>query len=148
MASLFGAHMALAEVTGDQIARARFVLEEGIARLAAVNRTENDLKIMTQILEAWDSAGKGAEVFRLEQEFHSALVDAAHNPVLSGFRNILTLYFNRTVLSEKNRGKNRKSTRTQHRAIFCAVREQDPENAGEMMRRHLYGILQEGQAHG
>ncbi len=139
MTYLFGAHMSLAGVSYEDIARARLVLEESIARLAASNRTDDDLEKFKKALNLGASANERETILDYEEQFHTALVESAHNKILSAFRNIITLYF-RMFRGSRGIAFSKKSfsmVLQQHRDIFKAVRLQQPVKAARLIRQHL-----------
>ena len=64
-----------------QILEARLALEKEIARLAAVKRTDEDLKELENALE--DCHGRVRQGIEDDMLFHAAVARATHNPVLS-----------------------------------------------------------------
>lgn len=148
MTYLFGAHMSLAGVSYEDIARARLVLEESIARLAALNRTDQDLEKFSRALDLGDSAKDRDAILDYEEQFHTAMVESAHNKVLSAFRNIITLYF-RMFRGSSGRSFSKKSfgaVLRQHWNIFNAVRLKQPEKSARLIRQHLSTNIK-GEAH-
>ncbi|MFF8936470.1 FadR/GntR family transcriptional regulator [Streptomyces paradoxus] len=75
-----------AEADPRHIAELRSTLESAAARLAAVRRTEKDLKQLDALLlrreEAWESGDKEAFV-AADATFHLAVVSASHNDVMT-----------------------------------------------------------------
>ncbi|MFF3466438.1 FadR/GntR family transcriptional regulator [Streptomyces sp. NPDC001984] len=79
-------HRRFAETDPQHIAELRSTLEAGAAKLAAVRRTEKDLKQLDALLvrreEAWDSGDAEAFV-TADATFHLAVVAASHNDVMT-----------------------------------------------------------------
>jgi GntR family transcriptional repressor for pyruvate dehydrogenase complex len=142
---LFGAHLALAGIPLRQVAEARAMLEESLARQAARNRRAEDLAEMRAALDEMADSLGSAERVEAERRFHGAILDAARNPVISAFREILSLYFERVrpQVGRKGPQARRREARTlrQHREIFEAIRERRAEEAARVMRRHLVPTL-------
>ena len=70
-----------------QILEARLALEKEIARLAAVKRTDEDLKELENALE--DCHGRVRPGIEDDMLFHAAVARATHNPVLSELYNVV-----------------------------------------------------------
>ncbi|NGO09079.1 FadR family transcriptional regulator [Streptomyces sp. HC44] len=68
----------------EDLAEVRSIVEPAGARLAAVRRTESDLAAMQKALDAMAAAGTDADAMvEADLAFHRALLDAAHNELLS-----------------------------------------------------------------
>lgn len=68
----------------EDLAEVRSIVEPAGARLAAARRTEPDLAAMRKALEAMAAAGTDADAMvEADLAFHRALLDAAHNELLS-----------------------------------------------------------------
>ncbi len=70
-----------------QILEARLALEKEIARLAAVKRTDEDLKELENALK--DCHGRVRQGIEDDMLFHAAVARATHNPVLSELYNVV-----------------------------------------------------------
>lgn len=71
----------LKEIEFPKILEARLALEKEIARLAAVNRTEDDLeKLKKALIKCREKSGSGIAD---DMAFHACVAEAAHNSILS-----------------------------------------------------------------
>ncbi|WP_455563060.1 FadR/GntR family transcriptional regulator [Akkermansia massiliensis] len=70
-----------------QILEARLALEKEIARLAAVKRTEEDLKVLESALK--DCHARVRPGIEDDMLFHAAVARATHNPVLAELYNVV-----------------------------------------------------------
>ncbi|WP_437883632.1 FadR/GntR family transcriptional regulator [Pseudomonas sp. LRF_L74] len=121
----------LSRCTLEQCREVRRMIESEAIRLAAQRRTEADLQSLEEALQ---QSGQHyhddlESYIACDLVFHQRLVDAAHNPALSG----LYQYFSsqvgqalRTTLSQTPR---RQSVFDLHRLILDAVRDGDVERA-------------------
>lgn len=76
--------VSVGDISIEAIAQARMELESMCARIAAVARTERDLGRMTAEIEAQRNIGlTDVEFCATDVRFHRALVEAAHNELLS-----------------------------------------------------------------
>ncbi|MDT7919871.1 MAG: GntR family transcriptional regulator [Meiothermus sp.] len=116
----------------------RALLEGEAAALAAQNATEAELNRLEKLLLKLDAlpAEAYAQQMQVDLDFHTALVEAAHNKTLAriyaDLRSSLTLIrsFQQT-LSQHPR------TRQQHQAILAALKAHDLARAAEAARTHV-----------
>lgn len=125
-------------VEGD-LRQARLVLEPEIAALAAENATLHDVRALEGCLEKMGAClGNPPEAAVQDFEFHIALARAAHNLVLQemivGMQWILRGYISRRLEDCDDLDY---ICYAEHREIFEAVRDRDPERAREAMRRSV-----------
>ena len=120
----------------SEVWEARNAIEMETARLAALRRTEDDLKALTDIIA---EAGDGLTTFeanhQLNKAFHVALARAARNRFLSDMLAPLLevdLTANRTIFDAEI---SRRSWLL-HRAIYSAVAAQDLAAVALAMRQH------------
>jgi GntR family transcriptional regulator, transcriptional repressor for pyruvate dehydrogenase complex len=139
----FGAHLALAGIPLVAVAEARAALEQSLARLAARKRRAGDLAAMRAALEEQEASVNKDQDIAAEQRFHGAILEAARNPVMSAFREILSLYFERVRLPahSKDRSRRKARTRRQHRAIYAAIRDRRSDEAARLIHKHLAPTL-------
>ncbi|WP_425088468.1 FadR/GntR family transcriptional regulator [Stappia sp.] len=119
-------------------------IERTTARFAALRATEADREIITRIFRAMEEAHEKAdfaEEAELDVEFHSAIGESAHNIVLlhtlrSCYRLLADgVFYNRAQLY-RNPG-SREQLLCQHRAIYTAVMDGDPEAATKAATAHI-----------
>ena len=81
-----GITAALAKGVTPGLLEARRPVESEIARLAALRRTDDDLRALEAVLATHERAlSEDAPAARVSAQFHVVLADAAHNDVLAGF---------------------------------------------------------------
>ena len=118
---------------------ARHILEVQAIMLAAVRRTDDDLKSIGTIIEKFDDAVEHAieGVPELDYQFHMAIFRAAHNLVLT---QLVTPFYlmseNRRIAFFSDKARSRASNE-QHRLILAAITEQDAEKARVAMSEHI-----------
>lgn len=116
----------------------RALLEGEAAALAAQNATEAELNRLERLLQALDALPKEAyaKQMQVDFDFHTALIEAAHNKTLAriyaDLRSSLTLIrsFQQTLSQHPK-------TRAQHRAIVSALKARNPAKAAEAVRAHV-----------
>jgi len=115
------------------LSEVRLVIEPEAARLAAQRRDDSDLELLSRALTSMEEAGQaGAALVAADVAFHSALLRAAHNELLSRLEVVISTELRvRDQLVHK--GVWRDSV-PDHRAIFEAIRLQRPDGAAAATR--------------
>jgi GntR family transcriptional repressor for pyruvate dehydrogenase complex len=129
---------ALAKGVTRDLLEARRPVEIEIARLAARRRTPADLEEIEDVLREHDRAlADGEPAAAQSAGFHLAIARAAHNEVLAGFVASYTrLLAERGPELEKLDGY-RVWEVDEHRRLYEAIRDGEPDLAAEYMRAHL-----------
>lgn len=124
-------HRRFAGADPQHIAELRSTLESSAARLAAVRRTEKDLKQLDALLvrreEAWESGDAEAFV-TADATFHLAVVSASHNDVLTALYADLGEVL-RDWLREDVGGQLTPETHMDHARLVDALRAGDADTA-------------------
>lgn len=124
-------------------------LEGMAAARAAEHANETDIEVIRSIFNRMEVAHEKrnpTEEAAIDAEFHLAIVEAAHNVVLlhmmrSMFEMLQAgVFYNRQVLFGKR--STRDKLLEQHRAIFEAIVDQNPEAARKAVESHL-GFVEE-----
>lgn len=124
-----------------ELVDARFALEPHMVRMAVLHATENDLARAEAHMAAMEASDDIREFADVDEKFHLALADAAHNPMIkwmmekihevrshSQWARMRTLTLTPAIIRRYN---------TQHRAMVDAIRARDAEKAAAAMRDHL-----------
>ena len=123
-----------------QIIEVRRLFEPEIARLAALNRSEEDIAVLEENLVEFaacdpDNTQKEAD---LDNRFHLMITKATSNPIMQvTMEPIYSLlprmrnYIYGNIDGEKNR------TLTLHREILMAIKAQNEDEACQLMKVHL-----------
>jgi GntR family transcriptional regulator, transcriptional repressor for pyruvate dehydrogenase complex len=127
----------LGTVEYDEVAQVHYLLEVPSAKLAAANRTEEDVETLRSIVDRQkEITFDHPDVPRLDIDFHSAIGDASGNRVLASFVTALHQAI-RPVLAKHLDAKAGRDTVRQHAAIVKAISESDAEAAAAAMENHL-----------
>jgi len=120
----------------------RTLLEKEAARLAAINRTSDDLIQMSNALDLYEKKLSVGNV-AIEEDllFHIKIAEAGKNSVLKSLMMIITpdIVKNFTSLKVCDENNNN-NTIQEHRRILEMISDKNPEGAIEAMGFHLYGI--------
>ena len=127
-----------------QLLELRSVIEAYAAELAARHRTDHDLTVMGDLLNAGRAATSSNDVVRAaacHRDFHIAIEHASRNQhlgsVVSPLRNQTELIFTTLVDS---RGV---TSWDEHQAIFDAIEARDPEGARASTQHHMASVLRD-----
>jgi len=116
------------------------------ASLAAERRTEDDLAAVRAAFDGLEALSTRPSASQLESHhrFHAAIHRASHNAllveVLDGLW-VKTDRYRRHGLEAGRSDDEREARATEHRLLFEAVRDGDPETAAAVMRRHVESSL-------
>ena len=109
----------------DDLAEIRFIIEPAAASLAALRRTDQDLRDIHDALQAMIDAGAdGSGVIDADLAFHRALLNAAHNELLTRMEFILESGLRARDMIVHNRSEWPDSVPV-HNAILTAVEAGD-----------------------
>lgn len=117
---------------------AREAVETKVAELAARRRTVGDLAALEAALASMGRyIDEGHDVAYGDEQFHQALVQAAHSPVLASlYSHIAGMIKESRIESLRQPGRPPKSL-AQHRNIADAVHSGDAEKAARAARHHV-----------
>lgn len=116
----------------------RTILETEAARLAALRRTESDLKAMADALDARAAASdKVSEKIAHDERFHQALVKAAHNPALLELYDYFFHAVSQTIEHTERDADLPEPSQEAHELLLAAIRRKDPEKAEALSRSLL-----------
>ncbi|MET4226649.1 FadR/GntR family transcriptional regulator [Oerskovia enterophila] len=124
----------------------RGALETEAARLAATRRTPADLRAMATALAGRGEVSPAAsaqEYVDADLVFHRAVVDAAHNAVLTDLFATFVPRLRRAMVDMielDGAGERHRHDQDAHEAILDAVRDRDADRAAATSRRHLDSV--------
>ena len=135
--------VAIAKRTDAQNLREyRQIVEIGTTQLAASKVTDDDIPKLEKIqVMMRNSEGDPTKLSQLDFDFHSSLVRITNNELLIiAFNTIRSIYedYTESVFAQ---GYFRQSL-VDHQLIIAAIRDRDPEKAGNMMSQHLEHVEQ------
>ena len=121
----------------------RILLELKTARLAALRRTEEDLILIQEALNAYKSkVSKGEEALEEDLLFHLAIARASGNSTLNRLMLIITpgiiTNFEKYHVCDEDKTFRIK----EHQDVFDAIKEKNPKKAKEKMKAHFKMLYQ------
>lgn len=130
-----------------QLLEARLLIEGHAAELAAKRRSQSEVVLLEECLNHLTMDPCSTETEKkahahLEFHFHSLIMQASHNPVLSRIFEGLSALTERVneVLHLKLIGEKEwwlEHVLTQHRTMLDAIKNGDGKSAGDAMRQHI-----------
>ncbi|RGZ01564.1 FadR/GntR family transcriptional regulator [Clostridium sp. AM58-1XD] len=132
--------MTVTENNIDEIYDARIFVESGACRLAAKNRTDEEIKILKNYIDSMEEAiafNDFASYSKYDRKFHDLLVAASKNQLLvlisKMFNDIAKRYTNRLNSDAKIAAR----SMMDHRQLFEAIYDMDGDFASHIMQVHL-----------
>jgi len=134
----------LKEADFKSLVETRILLELKTVRLAALRRSEDELKQIKLALKAFaDKVLKGEDAVQEDLLFHLAIASASGNSTLNTFMLKITpeiiTNFERYHVCDDDQAQ--KGIR-EHQNIFEAIEKQDPKMAKETMKKHFKALYQ------
>lgn len=127
------------------VLEAREALETQLASLASVRRSDTEMARIDAALERMaadiSDGGLGIEG---DAQFHGAVTDAAHSPLLAQLMEALAAAIGETRSSSLSEPGRPPKSLAAHRRIAEAIKKQDPVAARRAMRRHLEVVADVG----
>ncbi|SEF06729.1 transcriptional regulator, GntR family [Rhizobiales bacterium GAS188] len=126
----------------EHFQEARALFEVGVARLAAVRASHEDIDRLRRALEA-NSAARGdiARFERTDVAFHYVLARITQNPIFAAVHDALVEWLtSQRTISLRAPGAEEAAFRS-HRRIFDGVAAKDPEAAAAAMDEHLRSVV-------
>lgn len=122
-----------------QVYDVRIMLEAEVAAQAAGTRDDHDLERLDGLVARDRALVDPSDRLRMTTnlEFHAALWDAAHNPVLLDLLERLSVHLIHTPSSTLSVGDRWVEALDEHALIVAAIRERDAVRAGAVARRHM-----------
>jgi DNA-binding FadR family transcriptional regulator len=124
--------------TLDDLHGVRSILEVEIVKLAAAQATEADIIRLSDIVAQMERSKEDVASFvALDGDFHQALSETTHNPLLALLLDTVRDLMQGIRLQVNRHPAVYKTVVPDHRAIVTAIAARDPEEAVRAMQRHL-----------
>lgn len=128
----------LSGISLAELTEARRETETSCARVAAVRRTDDDLRAMRAALDqAADEQLEISEWLGLDIVFHRGVAEASHNAILAlpltAVHAVSQPRLNRLIADQLDRAE----VLAQHTAIYQAIADKDPDAAAGAVRKHV-----------
>lgn len=135
-------HVALANFPMNDVVEARVMLERFSAGLAAERASAEHLKAIEVPLDEMDDVSIDQETFnQLDTQFHVAVAEAGGNRLVADMTIAIRDSMHAPILrayAEVADWQNMAGRlRSQHRAVFEAIREHDSQRASDLLEEHI-----------
>jgi len=120
----------------------RMLLEKEASRLAAMNRTKEDMVVMAKALDNYENKlSQGGSAVEEDLLFHIKIAEASKNNVLKSLMMVITPdIVNRFIDLKVCDEINNKMNINEHREILTMISEKKPDCAVHAMQQHLHGL--------
>jgi len=116
----------------------REAIEPVAAAKAALNRTDDDITSLNEILDRTDEKIEDIDAFcELNVEWHTAVVKASYNPLFLSFMASISTALYAASNRDEFGVETRRIVARAHRRITEAIIAEDPEKAQKRMERHV-----------
>ena len=115
----------------------RRCIEIPAARLSAERRTDHDVGEIATILARMDDADNPARRNQLDASFHIAVARSSGNPLIVKLVEDLRSVLEEHSLAAARAPYRRRAAAEEHRAIYDAIVDRDPDAAAAAMEAHL-----------
>lgn len=127
------------QVKLTSVHQTREAIEPQCARFAALNRTTDELRTLTDANDALAASDSLEEFLQANVDWHVGVATASHNEILTGImialsRAIYTVTNNEGFVSDEVRAIAVRA----HRSVTRAIKEQDADAAARRMSRHVH----------
>lgn len=119
----------------------RRALEREAARLAAMNRTDEDLAALETMVRRYESADVD-EAAEADFAFHTRLAECSGNRVLLAATQLIHAEAQSRVIPADVRERLKPDLSRQHHDILAAIRARDAQTAEQVMLLHLNGLIE------
>lgn len=132
-----GAPLLFGRYSPAHVREVRRCIEIPAARLSAERRTDRDIGEIAATMARMDEADDPARRNQLDATFHIALARASGNPLIVKLVEDLRSVLEEHSLAVARRPYRRRAAAEEHRAIYEAIVERDPDAAAAAMESHL-----------
>lgn len=133
-------------ITPVQLLRARLALEPMIAKEAAINATEVDIRSIKEAMTVAEKATTWHEYEIADDKFHLLIANATQNPLLTSMFSYLNTIRRAVSWSKVQRSSVGPDighpSFLEHQEITASIKHRDANRAATVMRTHLYSVSQ------
>jgi GntR family L-lactate dehydrogenase operon transcriptional regulator len=131
-----------------EILVARRAMERELARLAAINATDAQIKLLRDIyLEQERHVSQKLVTAEQDIRFHRLIANAAKNKVLASALDLIRQNSQLTLVLEYIRTKVQSRVAVEHARIMRAIEARDPEKADQAMVEHLESLIRDVESY-
>ena len=131
--------LVLGRYSPAHVREVRRCIEIPAARLAAERRTDRDVGELAATLARMDDADDPTRRTLLDASFHVAIARSSGNPLIVKLVEDLRTVLEEHSLAAARRPYRRRAAADEHRAVYDAIVDRDPDAAAVAMDAHLAG---------
>ncbi|MCE5178480.1 MAG: FadR family transcriptional regulator [Porphyromonadaceae bacterium] len=123
----------------------RLIIEVNSARLCAIRRSDMNLnEIEVAVANFENEVNQNNDPYEADLAFHTAIVKGSNNSVLKSLLEIIIPDIISSYTEYRMCSSSRELDKTvkEHRALLEAIRRQDPNEAAELMNKHLENVME------
>ena len=132
-----GVPLLLGRYSPAHVREVRRCIEIPAARLAAERRSDRDVGEIAAILARMDDADNPARRNQLDASFHIAIARSSGNPLIVKLVEDMRSVLEEHSLAAARKPYRRRAASEEHRAIYDAIVDRDPDAAAAAMEAHL-----------
>lgn len=132
-----GVPLLLGRYSPAHVREVRRCIEIPAARLAAERRGDRDVGEIAAILARMDDADNPARRNQLDASFHIAIARSSGNPLIVKLVEDMRSVLEEHSLAAARKPYRRRAASEEHRAIYDAIVDRDPDAAAAAMEAHL-----------
>lgn len=129
--------LSLEGMTIDEVLEVRDTVELKSSYLAALRRTEDDLKILKECLPSLENHISSSQFYEQDFKFHQAVAKATHNRMIITTTEAITLSLTNYFAQSDCPSQLREKLITELYDIYEAIEAKNPDLAVEKMKQHL-----------
>lgn len=129
--------LSLEGMTLDEVLEVRDTVELKSSYLAALRRTEDDLKILKECLPSLENHISSSQFYEQDFKFHQAIAKATHNRMIITTTEAITLSLTNYFAQSDCPFQLREKLITELYHIYEAIEAKNPDLAVEKMKQHL-----------
>jgi len=133
--------MLMERISFDEILQFRLLTEPGMARLAAENRTEEDIEALDEMNRIREKAIKAGKIpIIVNIDFHQALAKASRNKMVSLLMDAVALLFNNEFKKMSLSLEDHSAILEAHKKLTRHIRNREGEKAAKVMYEHTLDV--------
>jgi GntR family transcriptional regulator, transcriptional repressor for pyruvate dehydrogenase complex len=133
--------MLMERISFEEILQFRLLTEPGMARLAAENRTEEDVSVLEEMNRVREKAIKAGKIpIIVNIDFHQALAKASKNKMVSLLMDAVALLFNNEFKKMSLSLEDHSAILEAHKKLIRHIKNREGEKAAKAMYEHTLDV--------
>ncbi len=139
--------MLMEQISFDEILQVRLLVEPGMARLAAENRTQEDIRELEELNHTREKSIKAGKIpIIVNIDFHQTIAKASKNKLVSLLIDAIAVLLNNEFKKMSLSLEDHQSILKYHKIITEHVRNRDGESASKAMQKHTIDVIKRFKA--